>query len=246
MEAEIQFDVTAVNDAPEAAGQILNINENTIHTFSAADFGYSDVDGDTLVSVVVDTLPAAGSFQLSGVDVTLNQIIAVADIPDLTFTPVTDAFGADYARIGYRVNDGTDNSLATVEIQFDVADVVAGPAYELSLTEGDLTYHLIEPSSTDDGIFYVLDANDDDQIMPDDKQMAAELDQWMPSASTFEVDGITLSLVNEQDLMDIGYLTDELQGNTFWVEGSSIDSYVLVGGDTAEIESGYLVYQVIA
>ncbi len=58
----ITFDVTAVNDAPEAADNTLTINEDTSHAFAASDFGFSDVDvGDTLQSVKITSLPSEGT-----------------------------------------------------------------------------------------------------------------------------------------------------------------------------------------
>ena len=41
--------VTAVNDAPTAADNAVTTNEDTDHTFSASEFGFTDVDGDSLV-----------------------------------------------------------------------------------------------------------------------------------------------------------------------------------------------------
>ena len=49
--------VTAVNDAPTAADNAVTTNEDTDHTFSASEFGFTDVDSDSLDHVTIETLP---------------------------------------------------------------------------------------------------------------------------------------------------------------------------------------------
>ena len=66
------IDVTAVNDAPTAADNTVTTNEDTDHTFSESEFGFSDVDGDSLDHVSIETLPSNGTLLLDGVAVTLG------------------------------------------------------------------------------------------------------------------------------------------------------------------------------
>ncbi|MHC4816082.1 MAG: Ig-like domain-containing protein, partial [Planctomycetota bacterium] len=81
-------------DAPTAADNTVTTNEDTAYTFSAADFGFSDVDaGDTLTKIQITSLESNGTLKLSGADVTLNQEILVADIGNLVFMPAQDANG---------------------------------------------------------------------------------------------------------------------------------------------------------
>ena len=88
-------DVTPVSDAPTASDNTVTTNEDTAHTFSAADFVFTDVDeGDMLASVTVVTLPGAGALAAGGTPVTAGQSVAADDIGNLTFTPATDASGA--------------------------------------------------------------------------------------------------------------------------------------------------------
>ena len=51
----IYFDVTAQNDAPTASDKTITTSEDIPYTFSMNDFGFSDIDGDALVSVKVIT-----------------------------------------------------------------------------------------------------------------------------------------------------------------------------------------------
>ncbi|WP_308911515.1 DUF4347 domain-containing protein [Pseudokordiimonas caeni] len=100
----VNIDITGVNDAPTSAGGTASGTAGNALTFAASNFAFADVDsGDTLASVRIDTLPATGTLKLNGVDVTLNQVIAAADIAQLTYTG--DAAGS-YS-FTYSVNDGT-------------------------------------------------------------------------------------------------------------------------------------------
>ena len=115
------------NDAPTAADNTLTINEDGSHTFSASDFGFSDIDtGDTLASITITTLPGAGSLTLNGSAVTANQVITAADIPNLVFAPAANANGTNYANIGFTVSDGSLSS-STQTLGFNVTAVNDAP-----------------------------------------------------------------------------------------------------------------------
>ena len=121
--------VTAVNDAPTAANNTVATNEDTPYTFTAADFNFSDIDGDTLASVKITSLETVGALQLSGADVTLNQVISRADIDagNLKFVPVGDQNGTGYDSFDFRVNDGTVDSVSGYTMSVDVTAVNDAP-----------------------------------------------------------------------------------------------------------------------
>ena len=50
-----------VNTPPTASDGTVTTNEDTDHTFAAADFSYADTEGDPLASVKITGLPAAGT-----------------------------------------------------------------------------------------------------------------------------------------------------------------------------------------
>ncbi|MGC4098032.1 MAG: cadherin domain-containing protein [Nitrospira sp.] len=106
------INVTNVNEAPTGTDVTIWINEDTMHTLTTTNFGFSDVDvGDSLNTVRIDTLPLAGVLTLSGVDVMANQIITLVDIVagDLVFTPETDANGLGYASFTFSVQDSNNS-----------------------------------------------------------------------------------------------------------------------------------------
>ncbi len=132
-EGAASAEVTATpsaNTPPTAADNTVTTDEDTAYTFDAADFNFSDADtGDTLASVKVTGLETAGALQLSGADVTLDQVITAADIDadNLTFTPAANANGDPYATFQFSVNDGTDDSTSSYTMTIDVTAVNDAP-----------------------------------------------------------------------------------------------------------------------
>ena len=111
----ISVTVTDANDPPTAADNTVTTDEDTAYTFTAADFNFSDVDtGDTLQWVTIESLPAAGSLELSSVAVTVGQQISFADIDvgNLKFIPDPDDNGTGYANFDFTVSDGTAAAFA--------------------------------------------------------------------------------------------------------------------------------------
>ena len=113
----------AADTAPTGADRTVTLPEDGSHTFSAADFGFSDGDGDTLASVTIATVPDEGSLALSGSAVTANQEVAAADIGSLVYTPAANANGSTYASFTFRVADGFSASAAANTLTFDVTAV---------------------------------------------------------------------------------------------------------------------------
>jgi hypothetical protein len=102
-----------LNDAPSGANATFTINEDASKTFAAADFGFSDVNGDALAAVKITTLPTAGTLTNNGMAVMAGQVVSSADIAagHLVFTPAANANGTAYANFSFQVQDngGTAN-----------------------------------------------------------------------------------------------------------------------------------------
>ncbi|KEQ17775.1 tandem-95 repeat protein [Endozoicomonas numazuensis] len=136
--------ITNTNDTPDSADATLNVAEDAVITLLAADFSFSDEDsGDVLSTVLIKTLPGAGVLTLNGVAVTEEQSVSKADINAglLTFTPVADASGDNYASFTFAVSDGQlESSIQTVTVDVtpvaDAPNITVGgsPSYE-SITE---------------------------------------------------------------------------------------------------------------
>ncbi len=111
--------VAAVNDAPSAANNTVTTLEDAPYVFAAADFGFSDADGNALMGVRIGSLPAAGTLTNNGVAVTAGQLVSAADIAAglLRLTPTPNANGARYASFAFQVQDdgGTANGGVDVD-----------------------------------------------------------------------------------------------------------------------------------
>ncbi len=107
--------VTAVNDAPAGTDKTVTTPEDTGYTFTAADFGFSDVDGDALTAVHITTVPGAGDgvLSLNGTAVQAGDVVSLADITSglLVYTPALNAHGNGLASFTFQVQDngGTAN-----------------------------------------------------------------------------------------------------------------------------------------
>ena len=125
------INLTNVNEAPTGADATVTINEDTSHTLTTANFGFSDVDaGDTMSAVRIDTLSGAGPLTLSGVAVTAGQVVTVADITagNLVFTPAADANGTGYTSVTFSVRDSSSTyDTAPNTLTFDLTAVNDAP-----------------------------------------------------------------------------------------------------------------------
>ncbi|MFN9546551.1 MAG: tandem-95 repeat protein, partial [Cyanobacteriota bacterium] len=114
----IHFNVTPVNNAPAGTNGMITVAENTPYNFSSADFGFTDpIDAadasgaNTLQSVILTTLPAAGNLQFGDLAVSAGQEIAAASLSSLIFTPAPNSIGAVSSSFSFQVRDngGTAN-----------------------------------------------------------------------------------------------------------------------------------------
>ncbi|WP_033580933.1 DUF4347 domain-containing protein, partial [Dickeya chrysanthemi] len=141
------LNVTPVNDAPVISNTSVSktLNEDSALTFSAADFGFSDVDsGDTLQSITIVTGPGAGELFIDanndgvrgGGDTLLGNgaVVSAADIGKLTFRPTANANGAGYAAFTWKVSDGTALSGNTGTMTLNVTPVNDAPTLSNGVT----------------------------------------------------------------------------------------------------------------
>ena len=126
----ITVTVTGTNDKPTVTASTITATEDIDHTFSASEFGFSDIDhNDDLNHITITDLPdpTQGVLTLNGQSLTQGQNISKADISHLIFEPAHN-FNGD-ASFKYTVNDGhTDSNEATATLS--VANV--GDAPELN------------------------------------------------------------------------------------------------------------------
>ena len=190
-------DVTPVNDAPTGADKTVRTPEDTPYTFSAADFVFTDIDvDDTLASVKIVTLPAAGTLTLSGAPGTADRAVAAADLGNLTFTPAANASGDPYTTFTFRVSDGTVESGDPYTMTIDVTPVNDAPtgADKTVGTPEDTPYTF----SAADFVFTDIDVDD---------TLASVKIVTLAVAGTLAVDGAPVTADRAVAAADLGNLT---------------------------------------
>lgn len=126
---ELRVVIDPVNDAPTGADKAFDLANHDAVVLATADFGFVDaIEGDAFKSVIIESLPAAGTVLLNGSAVAAGTEIAVADIAagKLTFVPSGTSGGI--VELGFHVRDdgglvGTgaqDTSISTNHLTFKV------------------------------------------------------------------------------------------------------------------------------
>ncbi len=186
--ATVDVTVDSVNDAPSGTDKTITILEDASHTFDAADFGFSDPDGDDLLSVQITNLPAPGTLTFNGSAASLPLVIDADDIDMLVFTPAADAHGLGYASFDFQVRDGggTDNGGVDVDpsaktITFDVTSVNDAPAG----ANATVTTNEDTPNAFDAADFGFTDPKD----APDDTFTGIVITNIVLGGGTLELDG---------------------------------------------------------
>ncbi|MCB0969416.1 MAG: cadherin-like domain-containing protein, partial [Ilumatobacter sp.] len=191
----ITFDVTAVDDPPTGADNTITTDEDTAYTFSASDFGFSDVDSDTFAAVRIDSVPGAGSLELNGVAVANGDVVDAADIGLLVFTPGADDNGSGYASFTFSVKDsaGTfDTTPRTITV--DVTPVDDPPTgADKTITTNEDTAHIF--SASDFGFSDV-----------DGDTLAAVRIDTVPGAGSLTLNGVAVAATDVVAATDIGLL----------------------------------------
>ena len=194
------LNVTAVNDAPSAAGNTVTTLEDTPYVFTSADFGFSDADGNALAAVRIATLPGAGALTNNGVAVTAGQFVSAADIASglLRFTPAPNANGAGYAAFTFQVQDdgGTANGGVDLDptartMTLNVTAVNDAPIGK------NVTVTTLEDTA------YVFATTDFGFSDPDGNSLLAVRIASLPTAGVLTDNGVAVSLGQSVSAADI-------------------------------------------
>jgi uncharacterized repeat protein (TIGR01451 family) len=158
--ATVSLTITAVNDAPTGADNSVTTPEDTDFVFSTSDFPFNDVDGDSLVAVRIDSLPADGTLLLDGVVVSANDVVDVADIAGglLIFRPDTNENGSPYTTFDFSVSDGSLFAASPSTLTVNVTPVNDPPvANDDSVTTNEDTPVVIDVLNNDTDLDGTLD-----------------------------------------------------------------------------------------
>ncbi len=151
--------VLAVNDEPSGADATISTAEDTPHTFTAANFGFSDpIEANTLQSVTIQPLTGGGTLTFNGVPVTAATIISAAQIGLLVYTPAADANGAGLASFTFQVTDNggtanggqnTDQSPNTITFNVSVVNDPPVDGNETNNVTEDTTLTVLDGAAGD-------------------------------------------------------------------------------------------------
>ena len=127
----VRDDETGGNNLPTSRSGTVTATEDTVFTLSKSNFAFFDGDsGDTLASVKITKLPAAGkgTLALDGTAITssaLPKTVTKADLDasKLKYTPPANGYGTPYTSFKFKVNDGTADSAAAYTMTINVTPV---------------------------------------------------------------------------------------------------------------------------
>ena len=98
------INVLAVSDAPLSGDTSVSILEDQNYTFKTQDFIFSDIDNESLVGMLIETVPDKGSLKYNNAAVSPGSYITVFNL--LSYTPVADEFGQNYTWFNFKLKDG--------------------------------------------------------------------------------------------------------------------------------------------
>lgn len=128
--ATLTITINGTNDAPVVTpGDHVVGREDQTLTFDAADFAFTDAEGDAPTAIRITTLPPHGTLFLDGVAVSAGTTVSIADITagKLTYRPAPDGNGDNYTNFTFQVSDG--NSFSNPgNMRIDIVPVNDTPA----------------------------------------------------------------------------------------------------------------------
>ena len=178
------------NSVPTAPDGAVTAFEDTMYTFRASDFNFTDADvGDAFTSIEVVTLPPSmkGALNFIGTTLTAVQagdVVNKADVDagKLTFAPPTEEHGSPYATFTFKVTDGFDYSTSASTMTINVASVQDAP----TTADGAVT--------TTEDTAYTFQAGDFSFADADGDTLSGVKVLALPQATkgTLSVDGIAI------------------------------------------------------
>ena len=195
--------VTPQNDPPTSSDTFINILEGsgTSHTFDSSEFPYPfDAESDLLNQIRITniTIPVGSTLQLSAVNVSDADIILVAQIANLVFTPAAGAMPINnYASFDFEVHDGNDFSTPVNTMTIHIIPSAAHDPLDVVIvadTSGSMN-GISAGSSTPDTKIKLLSLS-----------VRTFIDMWSPMSVPGDRIGLVLFNSSPQPYMGLGSL----------------------------------------
>ena len=148
---------TGGNNLPTSRSGTVTATEDTAFTLSESNFAFFDGDsGDTLASVKITELPAAGkgTLALDNTAITssaLPKTVTKAELDDgkLKYSPPANANGSRYASFKFKVNDSIADSAAAYTMTINVTNVNDVPTGRPTISGSILVGSTLTASTSD-------------------------------------------------------------------------------------------------
>ena len=199
-DATVAITVEAVNDIPTVTdvSKPDGVEDQSV-TFIVSDFTdqFSDVDGDTLVSVQITELPTNGTLLLNGVVVNVNDEISVVDLANLTLVPDADYVGT----VSFRWNGSDGENYATLPGATVSVDFAATPD---APTVADVAK---VPVNEEESVSFVATDFTDQFSDADGDALASVRITRLPTHGILFLDGVAVNQDDEIDVAQLSQLT---------------------------------------
>ncbi|MEM6616942.1 MAG: tandem-95 repeat protein [Pseudomonadota bacterium] len=141
----VALNVTPVNDPPTTTDTTINAIEETVYTFDLSDFPFNDIDGDSPVKILLQSLPTNGTLFRGGAAVTTfgpsSTQYDAADFNGLfTYVGNADVSGAGADSFTFSISDSNVFS-NTATVTIDITDTNDPPNVSAAT----------DPAAIDDG-----------------------------------------------------------------------------------------------
>ncbi|WP_113663214.1 beta strand repeat-containing protein, partial [Pedobacter nanyangensis] len=196
--AKVNITITPVNDPPTVATITKTGSKNVTVPFTALDFTakFTDIDGDAMTKIKIETLPIAseGVLMYNGTPVAVGQEIDIANISQLSFVPATNWSGS--TSFNWNGFDGAlyANSPAAVNIT-------------LSDTNGIPTLANITKTGPQNVTVPFNASNFTDRFFDIDGSLTKIQVLSLPANGTLLLDGLPVTANQEINYADLGKIT---------------------------------------
>ena len=129
--------VANANDAPVARDHSINVSVDADmgepYNFTAADFPFTDEDGDSLASITIESSPEAGTLSFGGGSIADGTEFNLTDLVQIVYYPAArQQATTGYATFTFNVtddgSDGTGDKTSTNAATITINLIVPGPA----------------------------------------------------------------------------------------------------------------------
>jgi hypothetical protein len=223
------INVVNVNSAPSGADNIISINEDAAHTFSVADFGFSDVNGHALSAVVITTTPGPGIMKLDGATVTAGTTVSADNLGKLTWTPAAEFAGK--AQFTFQVVDdgGTSNGGQNTDQSANTITFSVAPVNDAPIADGDLIAVKEDTAKALDATAFLFSDSRDNP----ENGFAAVIIGAFTGKGKFELSGLAVTAGQRVEAADFGNLVFTPDSNDFGSTYATLTFKAVDDGGTA-------------